>query len=168
MCHYHGCGAQCVLDLVHLIEFFLLGISLLFALPRANLGVLVFHMSLVWHERAQSRAGQAWHPVMEVFHTLCRFQLVPPPVPVRGFAYVSCFPLKNQGCMRHPEVHDPPKQCLPQPQVLPSPPCVLMLSMCQELAPDGSALVHKFTCNLSFSIIFPLSASKITATHCYR
>lgn len=38
MCHNHGCGAQCVLDLVHLIEFFLLGTSLLFALPRSNLG----------------------------------------------------------------------------------------------------------------------------------
>lgn len=37
VCHNHGCGAQCVLDLVHLTEFFLLVTALLFALPRANL-----------------------------------------------------------------------------------------------------------------------------------
>lgn len=61
-----------------------------------------------------------------------------------------------------------PEQCLSQPQLLSRPPHVLVLSRCWEGALNGSALVHKFTCNLSFRIIFPLSASKIIVNHCYR
>lgn len=53
MCHNHGCGAQCVLDLVHWIEFLLLCCWLF---PELTWEVLVFHMSLVWHERAQSQS----------------------------------------------------------------------------------------------------------------
>lgn len=71
-----GCGAQCVLDLVHSIEFFLLVTSLLFALPRAKLGGP--GVPLAWHEGAQCRAGH----VLKVSHPICSLELVPSPVPV--------------------------------------------------------------------------------------